>query len=164
MSATSYNDPGATEAVFLKSIGVKIIDSKIESRITTRHVQPVSCVAEFVQMHAKYCNPGFIFYVSRGKMLEEVKQVLISCGICDIEENCHDIEVHKDLAGRALIVTPDFVYLMRGINYRTTTSIHLLICTSLPTEREYQQALGRVGRFTDSGTRSILKGVSEVSM
>ena len=49
---------------------------------------------------------------------------------------------------------------MRGIDYRCTTVLHLLICTPLPSERAYDQALGRVERFVDSGSRSIVTGVS----
>ena len=62
---------------------------------------------------------------------------MVAHGLYNILTNCEDNEVHKDLAGKVLIVTPDYVHLMRGINYRTTTSIHLLICTSLPSDREY---------------------------
>ena len=37
--------------------------------------------------------------------------------------------------------------------------IHLLILAPLPTERGYYQALGRVGRFTDKCTRSIIEDI-----
>ena len=67
VSATSYNDPGATEAVYLESIGVKIIDSKIESRTAARQVETVSSIAEFVKSRSMFCNPGFLIYVSRGE-------------------------------------------------------------------------------------------------
>ena len=43
---------------------------------------------------------------------------------------------------------------MRGIDYRTTSILHLLLATEFANERIYQQALGRVGRNGDRYTRS----------
>ena len=67
VSATSYKDHGATEAVYLESIGVKIIDSKIESRIGARQVETVSSIVEFAKSRAMLCKPGFLIYVNRGE-------------------------------------------------------------------------------------------------
>ena len=63
------------------------------------------------------------------------------------------------MAGKLKFVTPAHSYLMRGVNYRCSTILHLLICTPLPNERALQQALGRVCRYKDKGTRSVLTGV-----
>ena len=50
---------------------------------------------------------------------------------------------------------------MRGCDYRCKTGIDLLIATPLSHERAYLQAIGRVGRYTDQGSRFKITGMSE---
>ena len=52
---------------------------------------------------------------------------------------------------------------MRAHDYRDRRgSIHLIIATSFPSERDAQQGHGRVGRNGDACRRSLLEGVSLV--
>ena len=46
---------------------------------------------------------------------------------------------------------------MRGTDFRTTKTLHLLLAFDFPNERVEEQALGRVGRNGDLCTRSQLK-------
>ena len=43
--------------------------------------------------------------------------------------------------------------LMRGINYRSTLGITLILCKGFKTKRDIVQAKGRVGRYGDPCTR-----------
>ena len=158
VSATSYHDAAATEAVFLRSIGVKIIDSNLRAPLSTQAVDTVASIDEFFTLKAKYGSPGFLVYAPDEK-IAEITGAAFTYGIEDFEINCLSTKVHEKLAGKLLIVTPEHPELMRGVNYRSKTRLHLLICAPLANERAYRQALGRVARFKDQGSRSILAGV-----
>ena len=49
--------------------------------------------------------------------------------------------------------------MMRGIDYKCSTGISLLIAKTLSNPRIYLQCLGRVGRWTDACKRYILTGI-----
>ena len=70
--------------------------------------------------------------------------------------NPKDASVLKDISSTLVIITDDFPEVMRGTDTRSSSSLHLLIAASLPNERAYVQALGRIGRGGDKGTRSRL--------
>jgi hypothetical protein len=64
---------------------------------------------------------------------------------------------------RAFFVSPGHQELLRGANYRNEgRNVDLLLAHSLPTKRAFMQALGRVGRYSDTATRWILRGVDQV--
>ena len=62
VSATSHNNPEATEAVFLKDLKVKIIDSKIVTRTAARHVYEVPSIRDFFRRKGFIGKPGFLVY------------------------------------------------------------------------------------------------------
>ena len=148
VSATSYHDAAATEAVYLRSIGVKIIDSNLRAAPGTQAADQVASIDEFFSLKAKYGSPGFLVYAPDEK-IAEITGAAYSYGIEDFEINCLSTKVHEKLAGKLLIVTPEHAELMRGVNYRSKTRLHLLICAPLANERAYRQALGRVARYKD---------------
>lgn len=50
---------------------------------------------------------------------------------------------------------------MRGVDYRSTDGISLLIAKPLQSKRAYEQALGRVGRYDEKCKRYLLDRVNK---
>ena len=155
------DSPFQTEAIYLDHLGIKVIDSNLRSPLSTHAYDTVSSIEEFFLNKGKLGGSGFLIYAPE-EVVPTIFKCAYSCSIENIEVNCFDTTVHEELAGKILVVTPEHLELLTGFNYRSTTRLHLLLCASLPNERAFYHALGRVGRFNDSCSRSILTGVGHV--
>ena len=66
--------------------------------------------------------------------------------------NCDILERIRQLTDNDVIIVTSEVR-MRGYDYRCKTGINLFIDESLSSERAFQQALGRVGRYHEPAAR-----------
>ena len=79
-----------------------------------------------------------------------------------VQVNCEDVDKIRKLGSQDVLFVskPE---LMRGFDYLSTRQegIALLMARSLPSKRHVEQALGRVGRNGQQGTRYLLEALRD---
>lgn len=117
---------------------MKIINSKIAlAQSDTQPIERYKSIEDFFTSKGKFGKPGFLIYAEEDQ-IPWIEDAALDVGITDVLEDCTDLTIHGKMAGRLCVVTPNQARLMRGINYRCSTILHLLICTPLPNERAYE--------------------------
>ena len=157
-SATKYKFDGSTEAEYLKELNVNVVSGQLNTANLEDDLLYYDTPEDWLlnsmrKVHKTRC--GFLIYCKQNEAAS-IRELLLARGIEEVYLNCKDPTIIDSVEKRALIVTEEYHLLMRGTNFRSRFPIHFLIATPLPNQRGYWQALGRVGRFTDEGTRSIL--------
>ena len=104
---------------------------------------------------------GFLIYAHESET-QSIIQKAQQFGITEWKVNSEDLNMMKQVGKTCLIVQHQRTDLMRGMDYKSSIPLHLLVAHPLPNQRAYDQALGRVERFGCKGSRSILKGVQQV--
>ena len=78
---------------------------------------------------------------------------------------CYVNDVSPDLISNvgenAIVITKEMSHVFRGLNFRSSETLHLVICSPFKNLRAFHQALGRVCRAGDDGTRQKLISVDE---
>ena len=77
-----------------------------------------------------------------------------------VTEDCEDLEVIRKLKSKQMLLVTKEI-LMRGVDYRSSVGIDLLLAKTCTNRRSYLQCLGRVCRGTDYGDRYIVKDMEK---
>ena len=160
-SATTLKHKLSSEAEYLKELNINILSGELkEAENLELSVDKADSVVEWLheKLRRSFKKCGFLIYCAQ----EDLNSILEATETLELPEvlvNCEEQEIIDRVAKRCLIVTTLMPLLMRGINYRSPLPIHLLIATSFDTKRGYLQALGRVKRFSDRGSRAKLQNV-----
>ena len=163
-SATTLKHQISAEAEYLKAREVFVVNGYMKQpENLLDYIDEADSIEEWVgeKLRRSKSQCGFLLYVADRDKNTTI-DVLFKAGIVDVLVNCEEAELIGNVARRALIVTSAEPLLMRGVNYRSQLPIHLLIACSLSSTRGYLQAQGRVKRFSDRGSRALLKGVAKV--
>ena len=149
------------EESWLKANGVKIFDCKMPPLTDLEGSVELFDSAEEWYVAKGNGKSGLLVYCNMLDVLDH-RVLAKRQGYKDIYVDPNDTAKMTNITGSVVIITDTHPEVMRGTDTRTKTSLHLLLCSSLPNSRAYTQALGRVGRGGDKGSRSRLRNVSSV--
>ena len=158
LSATPFNDEKGAEYLYLtKRYKAELHDSNIATgAFDIPAPKLVNDCKSFFEQTTTSCAK--LIYVQADQE-PSVRELAKTFGYTEIETNCVDLNILKQIGKRVLIVTSDQQLLMRGVDYRSEL-IDLLILANFDNERAYRQALGRVGRFGDRCSRWMQEGLT----
>ena len=115
------------------------------------HVQSIS-MARFLD--AKL-GRGKLIYVDEQQVKTLAKQA-IDKGL-KVKINTDDMRIIRAVGTQCLIVSKEEY--MRGVDYRSSYGIDLMLAKQLSNKRAYEQALGRVGRYGEPCSRYMVSGL-----
>ena len=98
---------------------------------------------------------GKLIYVDENQV-ENLEKLAIEKGL-KVITNTEDMNIIRAVGTRCLIVSKEEY--MRGVDYRSTYGIDLMIAKQLSNKRAYEQALGRVGRYGEPCSRYMDEGL-----
>ena len=98
---------------------------------------------------------GKLIYVDENQR-EDLEKLAKAKNI-NVVSNTDDINIIRAVGTRCLIVSKEEY--MRGVDYRSTYGIDLMIAKQLSNKRAYEQALGRVGRYGEPCSRYMIEGL-----
>lgn len=142
LSATSVGMTNATEDAYLKKLKFKILQSGIDSTITTMKI-PQKSLDDFLDFNKS--QRARLIYCKKEDQAAYLKKA--TAAKYDAKVNHSNIEDLRNLLPYDCLIVSDPT-LMRGVDYHCETKgIDLLIATQFPNTRAYVQGLGRVGRY-----------------
>ena len=145
LSATVVTPELNTEYNFLQNNKFHCTNSHIAGFINPDTAWPRVTVAQFRDKSAEYAK---LIYDPANMLKDAPNQLAIT------DTNCRDLHRLKNLTKDDTMVVTD-AELMRGVDYRSSTGISLLIMGPFASTRAFVQGLGRVGRYTERCQRFL---------
>ena len=136
----------------------KMYDSKTPSPLDANSVH--NCLSIQAFFNSMQTDRAKLVFANNAQ-IEQIKKVAEEAGR-EVHINTEDLAIIRNLSSKhALIVTDED--LIRGVDYRCSKGLDLLLCTEPSSNRMLIQALGRVTRCDDPGTRYRLAEDKPVS-
>lgn len=160
-SATSALSNISNESEYLKNtLGIKVFSNCLGEPPSAYDSYDVIKDVRAWQKLKMAENPqcGFLFYIEHSRLKSAMEEYAVQLRL-QAYHGGHPTAPTWNVSRCVIFVTSDKPHLMRGYDYRNAFGIHLMIMHPLPNRRAFVQALGRVERFGDDGSRAILQGV-----